>query len=97
MIYSQVTGNDFVRYTVVILNGKKNPYLTSVARDISSALLKSRGSHGVLAEYRNRTEAEAMLQTVYEKYLRIGGVWTAAAAKVSNCDARYSILADKPV
>ncbi|PSR71595.1 hypothetical protein PHLCEN_2v12525 [Hermanssonia centrifuga] len=70
------------RYTVVVLNGKKNPYLTSVARDISSALLKSRGSHGVLAEYRNRDEAETMLQAVYEKYSRIGGVWTAAAAKV---------------
>ncbi len=69
---------------MVVLGGKKNPYLTSVARDISSALLKSRGSHGVLAEYRNRNEAEAMLQGVYEKYSKIGGVWTAAAAKVSD-------------
>ncbi len=72
------------RYTVVVLNGKKNPLIEAVAKDVSNALLKTRASGGNLAEYRDKYEAEAMLQMVFEKYSKIGGVWTAAAAKVSS-------------
>ena len=78
-----------ISYVVVILNGTKNPYRNTVASDIKNAILKTRAEKGTPATYWSRSEQEKRLEEVYQKWSRHGGVWSAAAAKVSACVADY--------
>jgi hypothetical protein len=68
----------------VVIDGKKNPYYRAVAKDIVDAILKARSGKGVSAIYWKKEEQEVNLIAVYEKWLKKGGVWSAAANKVSR-------------
>ena len=68
---------------MVILNGAKNPYRNTVAGDIKNAILKTRAEKGIPATYWSQSEQEKRLEEVYQKWSRHGGVWSAAAVKVS--------------
>jgi hypothetical protein len=70
----------------VICNGMKNPRRSEVARDITSAILKSKADGKICATYWGQEEQEKQLQRVYDKWSEVGTVWSAAAYKVSfNC------------
>lgn len=70
------------RYLAVVLNGTKNAYYTAVGQDIVDAILKKRSEKGTPAEYWAQEEQVEKLEAVYTKWLRKGGVWSAAAPKV---------------
>ncbi|KAI0287553.1 hypothetical protein BC826DRAFT_916945 [Russula brevipes] len=70
------------RYLAVVMNGVKNPHRKTVAKDISNAVYKSPSSAEQPAEYRNKEEQETLLMEMFEKWLRVGSVWTEAASKV---------------
>ena len=72
-----------ISYVVVVLNGAKNPYRNAVALDIKNAILKTRAEKGTPATYWSQPEQETRLEEAYQKWSRHGGVWSAAAAKVS--------------
>ena len=72
-----------ISYVVVVLNGTKNPYRNAVALDIKNAILKTRAEKGTSATYWSQPEQEKRLEEAYQKWSRHGGVWSAAAAKVS--------------
>jgi hypothetical protein len=55
-----------------------------VAKDITDAILKARSGKGVSAMYWKKNEQEINLIAAYEKWLKKGGVWSAAADKVSG-------------
>jgi len=71
------------RYLGAVINGTKNPYRKAVAKDIVNALLIRRAGDGKPAEYWSQEEQETHLQATYDKWLQVGGVWSAAATKVS--------------
>ena len=80
---SSIIDHILPRYLGAIINGTKNPYRKAVAKDIVDALLISRAGDGKPAEYWSQEEQEARLQATYDKWLQAGGVWSAAATKVS--------------
>ena len=71
------------RYLIVIIDGTKNPHRSMVAKDITDAILKTRATGAVAATYWDKGKQEEQLQAVYEKWLRKGKVWSAAASNVS--------------
>ncbi|OBZ68322.1 hypothetical protein A0H81_11831 [Grifola frondosa] len=70
-----------MRYLICISGGTKNPKRAEVARDIVDAILKTTADKYNLAVYWSQEEQETRLIGAYEKWVRIGGVWTAAAEK----------------
>ena len=72
-----------VSYVVVVLNGAKNPYRSAVAHDIKNAIMKTRAEKGTPATYWSQAEQVKHLEEAYQKWSRHGGVWSAAAVKVS--------------
>lgn len=62
----------------------KNPFRSEVAHDITDGILKTRAKKGVSATYWNKEDQEKRLTEAYEKWLRKGGVWSAAVVRVSN-------------
>jgi hypothetical protein len=72
----------FVRYLSAIINGARNPHRAAVATDVVDALLFSRADAKAKAKYRSQEAQVLRLQGMYEKWLMIGGVWSAAAQKV---------------
>jgi hypothetical protein len=71
-------------YLSAIINGTRNPYRKVVAKEIVDAILISRAGKGDLAKYWSQEEQETRLEAVYNKWLEAGGVWSAAATKVSS-------------
>ncbi|TFY52964.1 hypothetical protein EVG20_g10326 [Dentipellis fragilis] len=68
------------RYLVTTLGGTKNQHRAAVARDIVDAMLISRTSKNEPAKYWSKEEQESRLQTMFEKWSAIGGVWSAASS-----------------
>lgn len=66
------------------IGGTKNPFRSEVARDITDAILKTRAKKDVSATYWNKEEQEKRLTEAYNKWSRKGGVWSAAAVRVSD-------------
>jgi hypothetical protein len=54
-----------------------------VANDITDAILKTRAKSGSISTYWTKEEQEQRLIAVYKKWSHKGGVWSAAAPKVS--------------
>ncbi|OBZ69714.1 hypothetical protein A0H81_10073 [Grifola frondosa] len=65
-----------MRYLICISGGTKNPKRAEVARDIVDAILKTTADKYNLAVYWSQEEQETRLIGAYEKWVRIGGVWT---------------------
>ncbi|KAK7679209.1 hypothetical protein QCA50_017787 [Cerrena zonata] len=72
------------RYTVTVLNGSKNPHRGEVAQDIRDAIIKKGAQKGASATYWSRRDQVIRLEAAYKKWSLFGGVWSAAAAKVSG-------------
>ncbi|KAI0686377.1 hypothetical protein C8T65DRAFT_591216, partial [Cerioporus squamosus] len=70
------------RYLACILGGMKNPRRSEVAQDITDAILKAKASDGNPARYWSQEEQERRLVAAYEKWVKDGTVWSAAAEKV---------------
>ncbi|KAI0712734.1 hypothetical protein C8T65DRAFT_562727, partial [Cerioporus squamosus] len=70
------------RYLACVLHGSKNPHRLEVGQDISDAILKSKASNGNPARYWSKAEQEERLVRAYEKWVKHGDVWSAAAEKV---------------
>ena len=70
------------RYTGEIVGRSKNPLYFAVARELGDAIYLERGTPQVYPRYRNRHEQAVLLERTFKKYVRVGNVWTAAAAKV---------------
>lgn len=70
------------RYAAVILNGVKNPFYKEALRDIVEAIIKQRAEKGKPAQYWGLEEQETRLIAAYDKWLKEGSVWSAAAPKV---------------
>ena len=73
----------FARYLIVVVNGTKNPHRSTVAKDITDAILQTRASKGVSAIYHSKEEQESRLTTAFKKWSARPDVWSAAAPKVS--------------
>jgi len=73
------------RYLVVVLNGVWNPSLSIIASDIVNAILKIRSTQKprVPATYWDKEKQEENLIVAFDKWARKGGIWSAAASKVS--------------
>ena len=80
---SSVIDHILPRYLGAIINGTKNPHRKAVVKDIVDALLISCAGGGKPAEYWSQEVQEVRLQATYNKWLQVGGVWSAAATKVS--------------
>lgn len=72
------------RYLIVIAGGTRNPLRGAVAKDVTDAILKTRAINGLPATYWTQKEQEVKLDEAYEKWSKHGGVWSAAAPKVSS-------------
>ncbi len=68
---------------ICVVGGTKNMFRPAVAQDIRDAILKAPANDRVPAVYQNQEDQERRLEEVFEKWARHGGIWTAAAAKVS--------------
>ncbi|OBZ70680.1 hypothetical protein A0H81_09184 [Grifola frondosa] len=73
-----------MRYLICISGGTKNPKQAEVVRDIVDAILKTTADKYNLAVYWSQEEQETRLIGAYEKWVRIGGVWTATTEKQRN-------------
>ena len=65
----------------------KNPLRNSISKDITEAILKTHamgGKNPQLATYWSHKEQKAWVEEVYQKYLKLGGVWLVAVVDVSN-------------
>ena len=71
------------RYDVTIVNGAKNPLRSAVLKDMYDSILLSRAGKGTHAKYRNKEDQLKKLTDIYDKYARMGTVWSAATSKVS--------------
>lgn len=82
----EIVPDDIVthRYMVTILNGVRNPHYRAVGSDISGAILKNRAGDGKPATYWSQSEQEVRLVGAWEKWLKQGGVWSAASTKVPS-------------
>jgi hypothetical protein len=60
----------------------KNPRRSEVAKDITDAILKSKADGTVSAKYWDKGEQERRMQECFEKWMKVGTVWSAAASKV---------------
>ena len=69
---------------IVIIDGTKNPHRSAVAKDITDAILKTCATGGVAATYWDKETQERQIEMVYEKWLKKGKVWSAAASNVSQ-------------
>ncbi|KAJ7079416.1 hypothetical protein B0H15DRAFT_914092 [Mycena belliarum] len=78
-----------MRYLAVILNGMNNPHRNEVAAAIRNAVLKNSASKGVLTQYWNKDEQKANMISIYERYSRRGGVWSAAAHAVHTAQLKH--------
>jgi hypothetical protein len=70
------------RYLFVVINGTRNPHRSAVAKDITDAILKTRATETAGATYWSQEEQETRLIAAYDKWLKKGGVWSAAASEV---------------
>ena len=70
------------RYLFVVINGTRNPHRSAVAKDITDAILKTRATETAGATYWSQEEQETQLIAAYDKWLKKGGVWSAAASEV---------------
>jgi hypothetical protein len=52
-------------------------------KDITDAIMKTRAAGGVPATYWDKEEQARRLTAAYEKWLKNGKVWSAAASNVS--------------
>ena len=71
------------RYLIVIINGTKNPHRSEVAKDIHDSVLKTGSTPKAPATYYSKEEQAVRLMDTYEKWEKKGGVWSAAASKVT--------------
>ncbi|TFY83333.1 hypothetical protein EWM64_g678 [Hericium alpestre] len=71
-----------MRYLAAVVNGMRNPHRSAVAHDIVDVILKARATKDHPAEYWSQEEQESKLQEAYEKWVKKGTVWSAAAQKV---------------
>jgi hypothetical protein len=71
------------RYLIVILNGTKNPHWTEVAKDIWDAIIKKGAYKDAPSAYWRKGKQVIWLKAAYEKWSRVGTVWSAVAHKVS--------------
>ena len=74
-------------YLVVVINGMKSPLQNLVSKDITEAILKTHVSTGKCSQqatYWSHDKQKVRLEEAYQKYVNIGGVWSAAAVDVSN-------------
>lgn len=71
------------RYLVTIINNNRNLLKSRVQKDLTDALLVSHAESGMPAVYRNKDKQLALMQKAYQYFSDLGGVWTAALAKVS--------------
>ncbi|KAI0746420.1 hypothetical protein C8Q80DRAFT_1219861 [Daedaleopsis nitida] len=69
-------------YLICIINSRRNPHRSQVARDVVSAILKSTAKDGAPMVYWKQNKQEVHLQEVYMKWKTHGDVWAAAAQKV---------------
>ncbi|KAF8176924.1 hypothetical protein BJ912DRAFT_930520 [Pholiota molesta] len=73
-----------MRYSTVIFNGTKNPHRAEVLVDIRDAIIKTPAIKNVPATYWTQPEQEANIIKAYDKWLKHGGIWTAASGKVHS-------------
>ncbi|KAK7012718.1 hypothetical protein R3P38DRAFT_2549502 [Favolaschia claudopus] len=78
-----------MRYLAAILNGTQNPRRGAVAVDIRNAVLKKSAEKDAPAQYWSKEEQETKMVAVYEKYSRMGGVWSAAAHAVHAAQLKH--------
>lgn len=71
-----------LRYGAVIFGGTKNPYRREVLVDIRNAVIKTPAKANQPATYWWQPEQEANIVEAYNKWLKHGSIWSAAAAKV---------------
>ena len=69
-------------YTAEITGGTKNPLYLIIGREIGDAIYKARATDENPAEYWDKETQEKKLQNVFDKYDRMGGIWTAKARAV---------------
>lgn len=79
-----------------MIGGKKNPLRAQVALEIRGALLKKPATMEGPAQYWSKEEQKENLYTVYTKYSKLGGVWSAAAQAVSHLISEFSDLTLMP-
>ena len=72
------------RYTACILNASKSPWYREVGKDVVDALLKARAEDGSPAQYWSKEEQVEKMDAMFNKWQEHGGVWSAAALKVSR-------------
>lgn len=70
------------RYMVTILNGVRNSHYRSVGSEISGAIIKTPASNGKPTTYWSQPEQEERLVAMWDKWLKYGGIWSAASTKV---------------
>ncbi|TFY76247.1 hypothetical protein EWM64_g7763 [Hericium alpestre] len=70
------------RYLAAVVDGMKNPHRSAVSRDVVDCILKMRAAKGKPAEYWSQAEQEQKLEDMYQKWVKKGTVWSAAAQKV---------------
>ncbi|KAK6971771.1 hypothetical protein R3P38DRAFT_3297859 [Favolaschia claudopus] len=78
-----------MRYLAAVLNGTQNPRRGAVAADIRNAVLKKSAAKGAPAEYWPKEVQEAKMVDVYNRYSRMGGVWSAAAHAVHAAQLKH--------
>ncbi|KAJ7607603.1 hypothetical protein DFH06DRAFT_1486459 [Mycena polygramma] len=78
-----------MRYAVGILGGVHNPRRNAVLKDIKEAVLKVPASKGVLAQYWSQPEQETRLALAYDKWAKVGGIWSAAAQNIHNAQMQH--------
>lgn len=75
-------GNLLPSYLADVLHGTTNPVCAAVAQDISEAILKTVSIDGKPAKYRELEDQKSRLEAVYQKYEKLGGVWSRKAKDV---------------
>lgn len=73
-----------IRYGTAILGGSRNTHRKEVLADIRNAIIKTPAQKNRPATYWSKPEQEIKIAEAYDKWLRFGGIWSAAAPKVRN-------------
>lgn len=71
------------RYLAVVTDGTRNPYRSQVAKDIRDAILKKPADKEGPAKYWTKEVQASRLTEAYNKWSKVGTVWSAAAPKVN--------------
>ena len=86
-IRNHLSYNTCGSYLAVVLNGMKNPLQNWVSKEITEVILRAHATTGKDSQpamYWSHEEQKVRLEEAYRKYVKIGGVWSAAAVDESN-------------